>query len=358
MTTTTICPKCRNKGDSPNSCTSCGTNYAAYEKDKQGAVAKVYALIQNGDFAKAKIEAEKLPKDFPDGQGEFALLLSNINRDINIQGKYNEALEFFTQGKFDQVGLILRNIRAFDPTLEEKIITLRKKALRHNAHQDMLNEAIEKFTSGRFGQAQQIFQTIHDTENQELIHPYLGKITKKKDGLFKQAVKCLQSNLFEAAEQNFERLHNEFPETRERTKVYTDLLKNKKNIQEKLLAAAQNAKEENRPFEAKVLYAFMCWQHPEFRPRLASYLDETLEQQNVTLADLTREKKYDFATDGLQLDEDGLFTASTREKQTGLKRATDQEGLFIPLPESPDPSPDTTGKQLDLAKQQCADFSC
>jgi tetratricopeptide (TPR) repeat protein len=355
---TIVCPKCRAQGDGGHSCPGCGINFAEYEQQKQQDIAAVYALIGGGEFNESKKKAEQLMIDFPDGKGEFILLLSNINRDINIQEKYNQASLLFKQGKFDDVALVLRNIRAFDPTLEEKIISLRKKAARHTEHDDMFSVAVEKFTAGRFAKSKKLFQAIHDPDKQQQIQPYLQKIQHKQDELLRQAAQCLQDNLYDAALNSFSKLHSEFPETVETTREIMALLEKKQKIKEELLTAAQEAKEAGRGMEAKALYSFISWQYPEFRPRMDSHLDDTLSQIIVSLADIADKETTHFARLGLQLDDHGLFTAKNNEEQAGMKRATDQTGLFIPLQESPDPKPDTPSKPVNLADQQVSDFTC
>jgi len=346
------CPKCRTKGINTLSCDSCGLVFTEHEEKKQQAIADVYALISRGNLTEAKTVAEGLADDFPESKGEFVLLLSNINRDINIEQKFSQAVLLFEQKKYDDVALLLRNIKAFDPALEEKIIVLRKKAARHNEYKDILREAEENFTAGKFGRAKALFQTIHDSKEQELAEQYLKKIEKKITGMFNQALQCLQKNQFDAAEKRFTQLHAQFPEMAQKTTGYVAIIRAKKKIREELLSAAEKARDEGRALEARVMYTFLAWQYPEFQPRLDALLDQKGTQALATLNDLSGDETIDFAALGLKIDEYGLLTP-----HTGAGTCMEQ-GLINALPAPPDPVADAPVPPLDLEQQKITDFTC
>ncbi|MCI5209068.1 MAG: hypothetical protein D3910_09805 [Candidatus Electrothrix sp. ATG2] len=105
------CPKCRQKTDAEQ-CPSCDLVFAEYEQEKMQKTGEVYQLISAGELVAAKELAEKLSSEFPDSRTDFILLISNINRDLNIVGKYRQAQELFEQGDHEQTALLLRNIKA------------------------------------------------------------------------------------------------------------------------------------------------------------------------------------------------------------------------------------------------------
>jgi hypothetical protein len=351
------CPKCRAKGNNALSCDSCGLVFSDYENNKQAAIGEVYSLISARNLTKAKTLAEKLADDYPGSKGEFVLLLSNINRDINIEKKITQATRLFDQGKFDDVTALLRNIKAFDPALEEKIISLRKKALRHNEHDDMIKQAAQKFNAGQYGKAKTLFQAIHDSKRQDQAEEYLKKIAKKEKEMLKQAVQCLEDNLFDAAEKSFKQLHTQFPEMEQQTADYTTLIQTKKRIKEDILSAADRAKNAGRSFEAKILYSYLGWQYPEFRPRIGSYLNEEITKAVTSLTDRTGDTTIDFSALGLQLNEHGLFEPAAAQKKFS-DTSSKQSGGIIPVPENPDPVPDKSSKPINLQSQQVTDFTC
>ena len=350
------CPKCRAKGESSLSCKSCGLVYAEYENDKQEAVGEVYSLISSGKLKDAKKLAESLADDFPDSKGEFVLLLSNINRDINIEEKLSQAHVLFEKEQFNDVALLLRNIKAFDPVLEEKIISLRKKALRHKDHDDYFKQAVEQFNSGKFAQAKTLFLALHDATEQAQVNQYLKKIDKKKEELFQQAVQCLRDNLFDAAEKCFDKLLIQFPEMEQQAAQYTVVITAKRKIKENLLETAENAKQEGRFLEARIIYTFLAWQYPEFQPRMGSYFDENTLREEISLADLAKQEAIDFSALDLQIDQFGLLQPSSKQTSCASTLSAQADRLTH-FPGSPDPTPDITSKPVSLLDQQVADFT-
>ncbi len=355
--TETICPKCRARGTNSLDCKACGLVFADYQQDKQESIGKVFQLISCGQLEEAKTIAQTLAARFPDSTADFVLLLSNINRDINITGKYKQALTLFDQGDFAQTGLLLRNIKAFDKALDEKIISLRKKAERFGDHDNIFNLAVEKFNAGRFDKARALFETIDGYRRQALVNEYLQKIDDTKTDIFRQAVDCLHKNLFESATDNFARLQAMFPEMEPAIKGYMDILARKNEIKENLLGAAEQAKLEDRFLEAKALYAFLGWQYPEFRPRLAPYLEEISSRAVTSLADYEGSETIDFAALGLQLNSDGLFTSAAGTDDRPGKYHENQPPPTGSVAANPDPAADTVDQPIDLDNQQAADFT-
>ena len=355
--TDTICPKCRAKSSNSLDCEACDLVFADYQQDKQESIGKVFQLISSGHLEEAKTIAQTLAARFPDSTADFILLLSNINRDINITEKYQQARTLFEQGDFAQTGLLLRNIKAFDKILDEKIIILRKKAERFGDHDNIFQQAVEKFNGSRFDQARTLFETIDGYKQQAQVNEYLQKIDDIKTDLFRQAVDCLHKNLFESATDNFARLQAMFPEMEPAIEGYTDILARKNEIKENLLAAAEQAKKDARFLEAKVLYSFLGWQYPEFRPRLAPYMEEIASHAVTSLADYSGSESIDFTHLGLQLNSDGFFEQAAAG---GNRRKSQREIQSAPagsVPASPDPAADMPDQPVDLDSHQAADFT-
>lgn len=350
------CPKCKAQGKNSLSCKSCGLVYAEYETDKQEAIGEVYSLIRAGKLKDAKNLAESLAGDFPDSTGEFVLLLSNINRDINIEEKLSQARLLFEKEQFNDVVLLLRNIKAFDPILEERIISLRKKALRHKDHGDFFKQAVEQFNSGKFAHAKTLFMALHDAKEQDEAKKYLKKIDKKKEELFQQAIQCLKDNLFDAAEKCFDTLLIQFPEMEQQADKYIVIITAKRKIKKNLLKAADKAKQEGRFLEARIIYTFLGWQYPEFQSRMGSYFDENILREEISLADLADQEKIDFPTLGLKIDQFGLLHPTNG--QSSCVADLSAQTRLLPFSGSPDPSPDIPSKPVNLLDQQVADFTC
>jgi hypothetical protein len=356
--TDTVCPKCRTRSTDSQTCSSCGLVFAEYDREKQESIGRVFQLISSGRLTEAKAIAETLAGKFPDSQSDFLILLSNINRDISIVEKYSQARALFAEGDFSQAALLLRNIKAFDKILDEKVISLRKKALRFGDHDNIFNEAVEKFNAGRFGRAKSLLETIDGYKQQVLVNEYLQKINDIKTDLFRLAVDCLHKNLFESAGDNFAKLHGQFPEMEALTGGYIDIIAKKNDIKKNLLAAAEQAKEEQRFIEAKVLYSFLGWQYPEFRPRLAPYLDEISSRAVTSLADFSGSDAIDFSALGLTITRDGFLEPAGGPNEAPVTNQLDSQSApmgFVAA--SPDPAPDIPDQPLDLDCHQTADFT-
>ncbi|MCW5200713.1 hypothetical protein VU07_02715, partial [Desulfobulbus sp. F4] len=135
-----VCPKCKRQSNDQQ-CDVCKIVFAEYEQRKRDQTGQVYKLISASELEKAKELAQRLSNEFPDSKGDFILLISNINRDLNIAGKYRQAQELLNKGEHGEALLILRNLKAFDPGLAEKVITLRRRAERQIGNSSKFEQA-------------------------------------------------------------------------------------------------------------------------------------------------------------------------------------------------------------------------
>jgi hypothetical protein len=129
--TDTNCPKCRHKVIAAEFCSSCGIHFRDYAEQKAGKLNEVSGLLGEGRYEEAREVAGRLPIEFPDSRNDFLLLLSNINRDISIVEKCRQARECCDRGEYARASFLLRNIKAFDKKLDEKVISLRRRVERH-----------------------------------------------------------------------------------------------------------------------------------------------------------------------------------------------------------------------------------
>ena len=170
------CPKCNKKNEDVAVCQRCGINFDEYETTKQEKFIEIRVLLSENKFQEAKELAEKLPTEFPDNRTDFLLLLSNINRDISIVEKYKHAKKSYDDGDFTQTSLLLRNIKAFDQNLNEKVISLRRKVERYLQNEVNFTKAVELFFSGKYAEAKMLFNQIHGFGKQDEVAEYLEKI--------------------------------------------------------------------------------------------------------------------------------------------------------------------------------------
>jgi tetratricopeptide (TPR) repeat protein len=355
----TVCPQCREKCSNSVSCDFCGIVFAEYESRKQESIGRVYQLISTGDLEQARETAEKLPMQFPDSKGDFLLLLSNINRDISIVERYQQALESFERGDCSEAVLLLRNIKAFDKGLDEKVISLRRKAERCGRHDSDFQAAVEQFDAGRFAEARALLETISGYKEQEKVNSYLQQIYEVKDELLRSAVECLKQNQFDSAGIEFEKLHTVFPDAEQETRGYMAILSAKKEIWETLLAAARKAREDERFIEARVIYSYLGWQYPDSLSILAPYIDEIGSPAATSLTDFGRDNSIDFAALGLQLDSYGFFVSAPERRQAGgTEQGSEGTPAGAPVSISPVPSADHGSKPVDLSGEEVADFTC
>jgi len=353
------CPKCRKIGNSSIECDFCGTNFEEYERQKQESIGQVYQLISAGDLNGARKLAEKLPAEFPDSKGDFLLLLSNINRDISVVERYHQALESFDRGDFSEAVLLLRNIKAFDKVLDEKVISLRRKAERYGDHDTIFHQAVEKYNAGRFAAAKALFKGIDGYKFQEEVDDYLRKIDELKADLFRSAVELLNNNKFDSALAKLDELHGIFPEIGHETEGYVAIIAEKNEIKDRLLAVAGKALEEERFLESKVIFSFLGWQYPELQPTLTPYIEEVGSRARISLADFAGEGTVDFAALGLYVNSDGFFESACTETQSvGIGHLADQLIDTAPVAINPEPIADLASEAVDIDGEDVADFIC
>ena len=353
-----ICPKCRKKTTDTGSCDSCGITFEKYQQEKQEKFDRVYQLLGTENFEEARTMAEALGAEFPDSKNESLLLVSNINRDINIEEKFKQALKLFDQGDFSRTVLLLRNIKAFATVLNEKVARLRREAMQNAEHDAVFNEAVEKFHAGSLAEAGVLFKTISGSDKQEQIAQYLQKIDHTKKEVFHQAVECLKKNLFDSAQENFDKLHTMFPDMRRETEGFMAIIAKKKEIKENILRVAEQAGKEGRFFEAKLLYSFLAWQYPEFRPRLAPYLEKIPSTDKISLTDYEEDQSINVTALGLHLDKDGLFEVDS-SATSGFPANPFGHRLsppLVPAVVNPDPTGDTPSTTVELSDNRIADF--
>ena len=323
------CPKCRQKTDAEQ-CPSCKLVFADYEKEKMRKTGEVYQFISAGELLRAKELAEKLSSQFPDSRTDFILLISNINRDLNIAEKYKQAKELFERGKHEQTALLLRNIKAFDPGLEEKVISLRQKAKQQGRYGERFNKAVNLYEKKWYSEARKAFLKLrkeHPTD--ENISNYLGKIERIKTSLLDEVIECLGENSFQLAQERFSRFVAIFPEAEEEDTAITKTLNYKKEINSQILDAAEAARKKGRLLEAKVLYTYLYWQNHELHPQLRPYIREIGNDALVSLAEYAQYNLLDLHETGLQVKEDGLLEKVITEREITDKRYTGER--YIPL---------------------------
>ncbi len=351
------CPKCKKTDINDIECFSCGIIFAEYKKNKQAGLAKVYGFISSGELEQAKELAEKLAKEFPDSMGDFLLLLSNINRDISIVKRYERAQEYFKQKEYDQVALLLRNIKAFDKFLDEKVISLRKKTEHCINRAHLFNDAVAAYDEGSFANAMTMFGELDGYEDQEAVDGYLRRLDAKKDELLRNAKGCIEQNLFDSALIKFDELHDIFPDMAQKTGEYLSIISQKKKITDSLLAVADTAREEKRFMEAKAIYSYLTWQCPELKPRLLPYIEEIGSQAIINLADCEREQIIDLSSLEVMVNSDGFFESNTTEPLTDNSNGNGQHSHAITsVVINPTPLADIASAPVDLDNEEIADF--
>ncbi|MCI5208785.1 MAG: hypothetical protein D3910_08330 [Candidatus Electrothrix sp. ATG2] len=140
----------------------------------------------------------------------------NINRDLNIVGKYRQAQELFEQGDHEQTALLLRNIKAFDPGLEEKVIALRRKAQQQENFGERFQKAVNLFEKKWYGEARKAFLKLQKTnQNDEQTNNYIKRIDNIKKDQIDEVVKNLGENNFQLAQEKFNKMSAIFPDAEE-----------------------------------------------------------------------------------------------------------------------------------------------
>ncbi|MCI5124350.1 MAG: hypothetical protein D3925_07710 [Candidatus Electrothrix sp. AR5] len=352
------CPKCRQKSDTEQ-CTSCDLVFADYEQKKMQKTGEVYQLISSGKLQEAKELAEKFSSEFPDSRTDFILLISNINRDLNISKKYLHAQELFHQGEYEQIALLLRNIKAFDPGLEEKVIALRQKAKQEGEYSGRFQKAADLYEKRWYGEARSAFLRLQKNHpDDEKITNYIQKIDRIKKSLLDEVIESLGENSFQLAQERFSKLVAIFPDAEEEYAAITKTLNHKKEINSQILDAAEVARKKGRLLEAKVLYTFLYLQNHELHPQLRPYIREIGDNALVSLAECAQYNLLDLNETGLEVKEDGLLERVITERQITDKRYTGER--YVPL--SPvdictEPLADPLCELVNIDGLEIADFS-
>jgi hypothetical protein len=295
------CPKCGNKSEDPVACGQCGLKFAEYERAKLEKLGEVRSLLGANRFQEAKQVAETLPAQFPDNRTDFVLLLSNINRDISIVEKCELAQKAYDAGDYAQACLLLRNIKAFDSTLNERVVSLRRKAERPLHDSEQFSRAVEAFTQGNYPAAKVLFKELRGSGRQEEIAGYLRQIDARSREVLAEAVDCINSGQFALAETRFTELQKTAPDLQDEIAGYLGLLARRTEIRDRLLAAANGAREGQRLVEAKILYTYLGQQFPELLPEVQARLQEIGPQTVISLADLQALGSMDLAAMGVEI---------------------------------------------------------
>jgi hypothetical protein len=349
-----ICPKCKRRtGDAQ--CDACNIVFAEYEQRKQEQTAQVYKLISTGELEQAKALAQKLSDEFPDSKGDFILLISNINRDLNIAGKYLQAQALFDKGECENAALLLRNLKAFDPGLSDKVISLRRRAQQHSDDDSKFEEAAKLFAQQDYDAARKLFLQLKGGggKHQRATKEFLARIQDIKDDLLREAVDSVGGNFFNAARERLAILTQQFPEVAQEQKALFSLLEKRRTISEKLAEAAAKAKQEKRYLEAKVLYFFLICQDPDFRPTLLAQLEEIGPQPAVSLADGAQEELAVLAALGITADNRGLLKLSPQE----TARNIEQIATITPVLAITPSLADYSSQPVDINGEEVADFA-
>ncbi|MCW5209413.1 hypothetical protein VU10_04350 [Desulfobulbus sp. US1] len=352
------CPRCRQKSDAEQ-CSSCNLVFADYEQEKMKKTGEVYQLISAGELLKAKELAEKLSSEFPDSKIDFILLISNINRDINIAEKYKQAQELFEQGEHEQTALLLRNIKAFDPGLEEKVIALRRKAKQEGEYSGRFQKAADLYEKRWYGKARSAFLKLQKNHpDDEKLTNYIQKIDRIKKSLLDEVIESLGENSFQLAQERFSKLVAIFPDAEEEYAAITKTLNHKKEINSQILDAAEVARKKGRLLEAKVLYTFLYLQNHELHPQLRPYIREIGDNALVSLAECAQYNLLDLNETGLEVKEDGLLERVITERQITDKRYTGERYVTLsPVDICTEPLADHLCELVNIDGLEIVDFS-
>ncbi len=353
----TTCPKCRQQSDGEQ-CPSCDLVFAEYEQEKMRKTGEVYQLISGGELLQAKKLAEQLSLEFPDSRTDFILLVSNINRDINIIEKYKQAQELLGQGDHEQVALLLRNIKAFDPGLEEKVIALRRKAQQQDKYDEQFKKAADLFEKKWYGEAWTAFLKLHkQSKNDEKINNYLQKLRKIRQELINEVVESLGENSFQLAQEKFTKMLAVFPDVEQEYGAIATLLKQKKEINATILEAAEAARKKGRLLEAKVMYTFLYWQNNDLHPHLRPYLKEIGGDALVSLADCADYNLINCHETGLQVTEDGFLKQVATEEDLADHHMGEGYASITAVDICPEPLVDPLCQLVNIDGLEIADFA-
>ena len=359
------CPKCNKKSENEIECQHCSLNFDEYETAKQEKLIRVRVLLSENKYTEAKELAEKLPGWFPDNRTEFLLLLSNINRDISIVDKYEQAKQSYDEGNFDQVALLLRNIKAFDHNLNEKVISLRRRVERNLQSIDNFNKAVEAFDQGEYAKAKSLFKQIHGSEKKEEVSGYLERIGAVTGALLEEAVQCIKKKQFDVAHEKFVALQSEFPDMEQEVEGYFAILNKRIEIKNNIFSAAKQAKNEKRLLESKILYSFLGLQFPEFLSQVQPRIKEIGKETVVSLSDLEESSLiglFGLGLDGSGGEGQGRYNAGDSKESVAadiIQPDVDKDGNEdIPaVPSNRESAADTVPPTLEVDEEGAADFS-
>jgi hypothetical protein len=361
------CPKCNLKKDDPVRCSGCGIRYGEYETQKHQKLGEVYRLLSENKFADARRITEKLPLEFPDNRGDFLLLLSNINRDISIIEKCELAQQSCDNGDYARASFLLRNIKAFDKKLDEKVISLRRKIERFSQSSVHFSEAVDAMNKGNYGRAKTLFEKIEDTRYLEEVSGFLQKIDEIRDEMLGEVVGSIRRNQLNGAGKNLDSLLAAFPGMESETEAYAALVSHQVKMKNMIRDAAVNALYAGRYIESKVLCLFLGMQYPDAREEVRPLIREIGDKAIISFAEMDEYGVVDMATLGLKSDDDGLkgLTASTGENGKAMESGSISETVSNGTPgisvneaveKSREAVHDTVRKPVDFGGVVVADF--
>jgi hypothetical protein len=353
----TRCPKCRQQTDEEQ-CPSCDLVFADYEQEKMRRTGEVYQLISGGELLQAKKLAEQLSAEFPESRTDFILLISNINRDLNIAEKYQQAKDLFEQGEHEQAALLLRNIKAFDPGLEEKVIALRRKAQQQDKYEEQVKKAADLFEKKWYGEAWFSFLKLHkQNKNDKITNEYLQKLRKIRQELINEVVENLGENNFQLAQEKMSKMQAIFPDAEQEYSAIATLLQQKKEINTTILEAAETARKKGRLLEAKVMYTFLYWQNHDMHPYLRPYLKEIGGDALVSLADCASYNLINCQETGLQVTKEGFLKPVVTEQELADHHLGEGYASISPVDICPEPLADPLGQLVNIDGLEIADFA-
>jgi hypothetical protein len=293
------CPFCRHKADRTDRCSSCGTEFETYERRKQEQLAAICNLLNDGRFSEAKEIAKTLPAEFPDNRNDFLLLLSNISRDISIVEKCELAVAAMAEEDYARAAQLLRNIQAFDKNLNERVISLRRKAEQYTQNSEKLRQAEDQFKKKNFAAAHQLFSEIKGTGLRKEAAEYCRQLEEIKKDRLAEAVSWMRKNRFDIAARILDQLCETFPDMRAEIKGYLDLAARRKDMLEIILQAAKKAHREGRLLEAKIAYTLLGLQFPECLRLVRQGLEDLGPQIKISPAELHEDREIDLSALGL-----------------------------------------------------------
>ena len=354
---TKTCPKCRKKIEDEFECKHCGINFEEYEFTKQEKLREVRILLGESKFKEAKVLAETLPAQFPDNQRDFLLILSNINRDISIVEKCELARQEIEKGNFSQATFLLRNIKAFDHTLNEKVISLRRKAERHIQNDIHFSSGIAEFNMGNYAKAKQLLKNIEGHKDQEEIDAHLQKIELFQKEMLNKAVDLIKKNQLNRAVDELNTLVAQFPDMKDEVEAYTELLSKQEKIKEDIFKAARRAKDDKRFLEAKILYLYLSMQYPETQSTIQPYINDIGQQAIVSLAEVEDDGRVDRAALGLNIQPLGVAGSHhEREMSTPVDLDLDQVMDMNPVIPNAEGESDLCCAQVNVSGESVPDF--